>query len=612
MNTTQLATTVPSVEKVHVVHRRHDYYDDNDAYSNDEIFPSNSYLNLNTYSTSETTEEVTDVFYDDLFARLVRRPTAHDPRRRTLSCINHVPSKRRLSNQRHTKVPKNIRMRLNRSHLISPTASPTMASPLFPSRRWIRRVDTQVITTTKLSFSLQDSIEQVTNNVIYSLAWSECHGGGGGGYKSNAGGGCGSHNKKCPSPRVKVVHPPTTSRTATTNTSNTERYLATCSGPHLTIYCVDETTTNEPAHNKMQLQRCYTDSDPSEEYFACIFAGRTQLQPPHTILWNKATREKAKEDDTDLLSPWKQILCDPLASVPQLVCVGGKNAIIQVIDCVRQRVIRTLSGHGAEIHDLQVCPNDEWLLLSASKDHTCRLWNLRAVHACPVAVFGGHGGHNDAVNTISWHLSGQRFVSGGVDNTIKIWEISDLVQNAIVSSRRFTEAVQKTTTTPPALDQCTWSATVLMQFPIFSSQKLHAHYVDCVKYFGDLILSKSTENVVQLWCPKITREISPLGDVLQPPSSDITLLRTFEFEDADVWFVRFAVDPTRKVLAVGNVQGVISVWNISNDRKGKPFRKLFVQRPANIRCVSFSPDGTMLIASTDDGSIYRWIITCTT
>ena len=447
---------------------------------------------------------------------------------------------------------------------------------------------------TKLNFSLHESFQQSTKKTIYSLTFS--------------------------GPLQEYISNDASCTTAT-NTM-THHLLACCSHRQLVIYRVTTTTaaTEIPTmsvavsesfddddeitgssgtnHNAEQIEEnnrqrharieyCFMDTDENEDYYACTFVGR--IQP--TLL--------SAVDTTTTISS---------NSSSQLICVGGKNARILVIDYTRNHVVRTLSGHGGEILDLQVCPTDEWLLLSSSQDYSCRLWNVRAVHEAPIAIFGGHNGHGDGVTTMSWHRSGTQFVSGGIDNTIKIWEISNDIKAAIVSSQNLTDSVINS---PHAVDQVDWIATVVVQFPIYSTNRMHAHCVDCVEFLGDLIVSKSTENVVQLWYPILQNERSRFGDILQPPSSEEILLKSFHYTDGDYWFIRFAVEPNLKLLAVGTSRGTITIW-LMGDEDGqsvlKPIRNLNTNRRSTIRCVRFSPDGSMLFASTDDGSIFQWIV----
>jgi polycomb protein EED len=416
----------------------------------------------------------------------------------------------------------------------------------------------------KLNFSLRESFHQSTKKTIYSLTFSEPH-------------------QQCMNTDPAITY-----------------LLATCSHRNLVLYSItteanlsegSDTTANETdpisqqrdhSNSNSCVQYCYVDTDENEDYYACTFIGRIP------------TASSNNEEST--------------GTSTQLICVGGKNARINVIDYSRNQVTRTLSGHGGEILDLQVCPTDEWLLLSASQDYSCRLWNVRAVHDAPIAIFSGHNGHGDGVTTLSWHVSGAQFVSGGIDNVIKIWEISDDIRDAIISSNNLTDSVLNSTN---VIDHVDWIATIIVQFPLFSTNRMHAHCVDCVEFLGDLIVSKSTENVVQLWYPIIQNKKSPFGDILQPPSSDAILLQTFHYLDGDFWFIRFAIEPQLKLLAVGTSHGGITIWKMCDDNYQsvlKPIRNLHIHRHPTVRCVRFSPDGTMLFASTDDGSIYKWSV----
>ncbi|KAG9256428.1 WD40-repeat-containing domain protein [Emericellopsis atlantica] len=205
-------------------------------------------------------------------------------------------------------------------------------------------------------------------------------------------------------------------------------------------------------------------------------------------------------------------ILDRRTSVPYL-CVAGKDALIKVYDINKGRIHRTLSGHGGGINDLNTCPVNSELILSASTDTTVRVWSFDPIHNEQPCLFilGGEG-HKSDVESAAWHSKGRYIVSGGIDSCVNLWLVPELPTAPVDS---------------PA--QVIW--------PHFSTVALHSAIVDCVAFFGDYILSKGNQdNVIIMW--KIMgfssedepdTDIAPLPAIHRPGNKDPSQLTRSAF-----------------------------------------------------------------------------------
>jgi polycomb protein EED len=404
--------------------------------------------------------------------------------------------------------------------------------------------------------------------------------------------------------------------------------FATCGGNVVSVYEVHEDDSAATKKANIVLRQGYVDPKEDEAFYACVFGGRSLGRPFGFGPLNSAeqevvvlgtssqegSRKRPRDDEdggrsthTDKANGhdrlYQSLINTDMFDGPQLLCVAGTGAIIKVIDTCRRMLFATLSGHGDDIYDLRFSPIDEWILLSASKDESLRMWNVKT-STC-VAIFAGHEGHRDCVLSLGWHPHGLQFASGGMDTTVKLWNVGEgtdvhaaIARSKSVTPKRWDERV----------DPKEKFRLVYEQMPIFSTDKVHTNYVDVVQYVGDLILSKDTNNMVVLWKP-ITTKTSRGSNIKtqQRLPNEVIALREFEVSHCDVWFIRFATDYQCQMLAVGNLIGDIKVFDIASRPTKKHFANLTNQYCASaIRMVAFNRDAKYLVAVSDDASVWLW------
>ena len=91
-------------------------------------------------------------------------------------------------------------------------------------------------------------------------------------------------------------------------------------------------------------------------------------------------------------------------------------------------------------------------------------------------------------------------------------------------------------------------------------------------------------------------------------SNEVITYHTFEFEDGELWFVRFGIDHYQKLMAVGSQSGTVYIWNLDVEDPMNIQRGAFTHQKCKspVRHATFSRDGNVLIVVCDDASIWRW------
>nr|CAI5837311.1 unnamed protein product [Callosobruchus analis] len=171
------------------------------------------------------------------------------------------------------------------------------------------------------------------------------------------------------------------------------------------------------------------------------------------------------------------------------------RGVIRIIRPSTNSCVRYYTGHGAAINELKFHPIDPNLLLSASKDHSLRLWNIKS-DVC-IAIFGGVDGHRDEVLSADFDSLGTKIISCGVDHALKLWRLDN---------EKMKKAIER------------------------------SYNSNCVAWFGRFVLSKSCENSIVCWKPgKLTQDV----DKLRKGTTIYTIIHTFEYKECDIFLSNF-------------------------------------------------------------------------
>ncbi|GAB1318790.1 hypothetical protein MFIFM68171_09000 [Madurella fahalii] len=177
------------------------------------------------------------------------------------------------------------------------------------------------------------------------------------------------------------------------------------------------------------------------------------------------------------------------------LCVAGNDSTVKVYNVLKGTLVKTLVGHGGGINDLATSPSDPSIIASASEDTTIRIWSLAAAHAkqpC-LCILGGEA-HSYDLLSVAFHDNGRYVLSAGHDQVINMWALPELPTQHI-------------------------DVPIVIYYPHFSSSEIHNNLVDCVAFYGDLILSRAChEDMIVLWRIEGFSSDDPVPDPLDAPT----------------------------------------------------------------------------------------------
>ncbi|KAF1332149.1 U3 small nucleolar rna-associated protein, partial [Globisporangium splendens] len=230
-----------------------------------------------------------------------------------------------------------------------------------------------------------------------------------------------------------------------------------------------------------------------------------------------------------------------------------------------------LSGHTDIVMALAVSPDGKWLV-SASKDRTARLWDVKQRKLLATCT-----GHTEALGAIAisqklphFNMGTAFFVTGSSDKTLKMWSLKPLA--GAYNDRKSVEVTTLTT---------------------LGAVKAHEKDVNAIAVSPNdrFIASASQDKLIKVWHAQSGNGASVL-----------TLAGTCRGHKRGVWAVEFS--PVDQCLASAGGDKTIKVWSA----KDFTCLKTFEGHTASVLNVQFVCAGMQLMSAGADGLVKLWTI----
>ncbi len=250
--------------------------------------------------------------------------------------------------------------------------------------------------------------------------------------------------------------------------------------------------------------------------------------------------------------------------------------------------IKTLKGHTESVDSVAISSNGE-TIVSGSLDKTIKVWNLSNGTLLRTLI-----GHTNTVDSVVISPDRQTLVSGSWDKTIKVWNVSSdnplrtmnghtsLVTSLAISSDGQTLVSGSSDKSIKIWNLKVWD---LSGGNLIRTLNGHTHEISSVAISSDgqTLASTSWDSTIKIWNLNSGKEIRTLIGHIGP-------VRTV------------AISPDGQTLASGGNDFTIKIWNVSN---GKEIRT-FIGHANAVASLTFSPNGQTLVSGGYDSTIKVW------
>jgi WD40 repeat protein len=315
------------------------------------------------------------------------------------------------------------------------------------------------------------------------------------------------------------------------------------------------------------------------------------------------------------------------------IATGASDGKVRVYDASNGEAITTIEAHDGPLYGLDFSP-DGTLMVTAGRDRVIRLWNTKSWD-----LEGTLQGHEGTVLSAVFAPDGTRLLTTASDGTARLWQVAErreALKVTVKTGRLFRGAFdgegERFATAGEDGNARVWDATTGSSLGNYE----HPQRVNAVAFAsdGDHLVTASGDSILRVWdlatgtlaarrrghAGGIWSLASPSerpADVSSSPTLGSKVVTGSADGTVRVWDLGPGGEPkitlgsrgisvsssaAAKMLAVGTATGDVRLVEPGTFRE----RTRLTGLTDRVNSLDFSPDGSMLAAADDAGTIHRW------